>query len=69
MNNSKTTAYLMESISAQAKLMNGNNQFSEQEDRDAAETLKMQIDFEKFHGNKRLLKIYRDALARLEARL
>jgi len=49
-------------------LMNGRDQFSQQEDRDAAEALKMQIDFETLHGNPRLLKIYQDALAELEAR-
>lgn len=65
MNNSQTSAYLMESISAQETLMNGNNQFCREENTHAEESLEELLEFERSHGNKRLLKIYSDALAEL----
>ena len=70
MNNIETEKTLanVESIAAQAEyatLMSGNRQDSTEENTRAEETLEGLIQLEKAHGNKRLLKIYSDALTEL----
>jgi hypothetical protein len=67
MNNIETEKTLssVESIAAQAVLMNGSRQDSPEENTRAEESLEELIAFERVHGNKRLLKIYNDALTEL----
>jgi len=70
MNNIETEKTLssVESIAAQAEyavLMNGNRQDGPEENTRAEETLEELAALEKAHGNKRLLKIYSDALTEL----
>lgn len=62
------TCASIEQIGAQAALMDGSNQFSRKEDERAKRTLMGLIAEERLHGNKRLLKIYSDALAELRRR-
>lgn len=62
------TCACIEQIAAQATLMTGLNQFSPAADAEAERKLEESIAYERLHGNKRLLRIYGDALEELRRR-
>ena len=62
------TCASIEQIAAQATLMNGMDQFTKEADAEAERELERLVAEERLNGNKRLLKIYSDALAELRRR-
>lgn len=63
MNNPQTAIYHTELIEAQAQLMNGQGQFSNQAITDAANELSLLIAHERITGNKQLEDLFTSALS------